>query len=96
MAVSGMYRYVMSSELILEPRPADRCTFRRPFAPGFSECPAFEAVDYRVTDFAGNPLGAILSCAHLEAGQVGRGGSSYPRCLLGSPAERAAYAAGNR
>jgi hypothetical protein len=86
----------VSSELILEPRPPDRCTFRRPFAPGFSECPAFEAVEYAVTDFTGNPLGAIITCAQLEPGQVSRGGSSYPRCLLGGPAERAAYAASNR
>jgi hypothetical protein len=86
----------MSSVPLLEPRPADRCTFRRPFAPGFSECPAFEAVEYGVTDFGGNPLGAIISCTHLEAGQISRGGSSYPRCVLGGPAERAAYAASNQ
>jgi hypothetical protein len=90
-----MYCYVMSNELIVEPRPADRCTFRRPFAPGFTDCPAFQAVEYGVSDFTGNPLGAIISCSHLEPGQVSRGGSSYPRCLLGGPAERAAYAAGN-
>ena len=55
MAVSAVYRYLMPSEPILEPRPADRCTFRRPFAPGFSAYPAFEAVEYGVADFAGHP-----------------------------------------
>jgi hypothetical protein len=83
---------------ILEPRPIDRCTFRRPFAPDFHDCPAFEAVEFGLTDFAGHPLEAIITCEHLEPGQMTRGGgeSSYPRCVLGGPAERAAYAAGNR
>jgi hypothetical protein len=80
---------------LVEPRPADRCSFRKPFAPDFKDCPAFEAVEYGVTDFGGNPLEAIISCAHLEAGQVSKGGSSYPRCALGGPAERAAYALSN-
>ena len=96
MAVSAVYRYLMPSEPILEPRPADRCTFHRPFAPGFSECPTFEAVEYGLTDFAGNPMGAIISCTHLEPHLLSKGGSSYPRCQLGGPAERAAYAAGNQ
>jgi hypothetical protein len=81
---------------LVEPRPSDRCSFRRPFAPDFKDCPAFEAVEYGVTDFTGKPLEAIISCSHLEAGQLGRGGSAYPRCMLGGPAERAAYAAGNQ
>lgn len=86
----------MSDSLILERRPTDRCTFRRPFAPDFSDCPAFEAVEYGVTDFAGHPLEAIATCAHLEPCKVTRGGSAYARCVLGGPAERAAYAASYR
>jgi hypothetical protein len=82
----------MPSEPIVEPRPYDRCTFRRPFAPGFDECPAFEAVEYGMTDFGGRPLGAIVSCAHLEPCPSSTGASAYARCLLGGPAERAAYA----
>jgi hypothetical protein len=80
--------------MLLQPRPADRCSFRKPFAPDFKVCPAFEAVEYGVTDFTGSPLEAVISCTHLEVGQVSRSGSSYPRCSLGGPAERAAYAAG--
>ena len=76
---------------LVEPRPADRCSFRKPFAPDFKDCPAFQAVVYGVTDFAGNRLAAVISCVHLEAGQVSRGGSSYPRCAVGGPAERARY-----
>jgi hypothetical protein len=84
---------VVPDNLIVEPRPTDRCTFRRPFAPGFNDCPAFEAVEYGVTDFAGHPLKAITTCAHLEPGRVTGEGSAYPRCVLGGRAERAAYAA---
>ena len=79
--------------LVLEPRPADRCTFRRPFAPDFRDCPAFEAVEYGVMDLRGNPLKAIVTCVHLEASQTKESGSAYPRCLLGGPSERAQYAA---
>ena len=78
---------------IVEPRPRDRCTFRRPFAPGFQSCPAFEPVEYGVTDFAGNPLEAIITCAHLGIGRLSRFGSSYPKCMVGGPAERATFAA---
>ena len=87
-----MYGMCMLDPLIVEPRPTDRCTFRRPFAPDFDGCPGFEAVEYGVTNFAGQPLEAIITCAHLAPGPTTRGGSAYPRCVLGGPAERAAYA----
>jgi hypothetical protein len=32
--------------VLLEPRPADRCSFRKPFAPDFSDCPPFKAVEF--------------------------------------------------
>ena len=78
---------------LVEPRPRDRCTFRRPFAPHFNDCPAFQAVEYGVTDMSGKPLQAIVTCAHLQAGQRTPTGSAYPQCAIGGPAERAAYAA---
>jgi hypothetical protein len=84
----------MGEAPLVEPKPADRCTFRRPFAPDFHECPAFEAVEYGVTDLEGRPMEAIITCAHLAIGVLARFGSSYPRCLLGAPADRAAFAAG--
>jgi hypothetical protein len=83
----------MATLPLVEPSPRDRCTFRRPFAPDFHECPAFEASEYRVSDSRGYSLGAIITCAHLAAGLMARFGSSYPRCDIGSPAERAEFAA---
>lgn len=41
----------------------------------------------------GYPLEAVITCAHLGVGLMARFGSSYPRCLIGSPAERAAFGA---
>ncbi|HEY9287365.1 MAG TPA: hypothetical protein VIT43_05005 [Candidatus Dormibacteraeota bacterium] len=78
---------------LVEPSPRDRCTFRRPFAPDFHDCPAFEAAEFRTTDMRGYPLEAVITCAHLGVGLMARFGSSYPRCLIGSPAERAAFGA---
>jgi hypothetical protein len=83
----------MAEHPIVEPRPRDRCTFRRPFAPNFNSCPAFEPIEYGVTDFSGNPLEAVITCVHLGIGKLSRFGSSYPRCMLGGPAERLAFAA---
>ena len=77
---------------LVEPSPRDRCTFRRPFAPEFHECPAFEAVEFAPVDTRGYSLGKIITCAHLTIGLMARFGSSYPRCRIGSPAERAAFA----
>ena len=82
-------------QLLVQPRPFDRCTFRRPFAPNFHECPAFEAVEYGVTNATGVPLASVITCAHLEVGRLDpvlRNGSAYARCVLGGPAERQAYA----
>jgi hypothetical protein len=76
---------------IIEPSPPDRCTYRRPFAPDFDECPAFEPVEYGVTDMQGKALEAVITCAHLSIGLMARFGSSYPRCTIGGPAERAAF-----
>lgn len=78
---------------VIEPHPRDRCTFRRPFAPQFKDCPAFEAVEFGVTDMSGNPLQAIVTCTHLKAGMRTPTGSAYPQCAIGGPGERAAYAA---
>ena len=83
----------MAEVPIIEPRPHDRCTFRRPFAPDFNECPAFEPVEYGVANYSGNPLESVITCVHLGIGALARFGSSYPRCMLGGPAERAAFAA---
>ena len=87
-----MYGMCMRDPLMVEPQPADRCTFRRPFAPDFDACPAFQAVEYGVTNFAGQPLASVITCAHLAPCPTSRGGSAYPRCVLWGPAERAAYA----
>jgi hypothetical protein len=85
----------MAETPLINPRPLDRCTFRRPFAHNFRECPAFEAVEFGVMDLRGNKLAAIITCSHLFAEQLRTSGSAYARCMLGGPAERAAYAAGH-
>jgi hypothetical protein len=49
-----------------------------------------------VTNLAGQPIASITTCAHLEPGRCDpelRNGSAYPRCVIGGPAERVAYAA---
>jgi hypothetical protein len=83
----------MAEVPLVEPRPRDRCTFRRPFAPNFKDCPAFEAVEYGVSDMSGKPLQAIVTCLHLRPGLRTPTGSAYPQCAIGGPAERVAFAA---
>lgn len=48
-------------------RPADECPYTKPFPPGFSECPAFQAIQMVALDISYRPLGSILTCRHLES-----------------------------
>jgi anti-anti-sigma factor len=68
---------------------ADRCPHRRPFPKGFAACPAHQAVAFVPTDTMSHPLRTQLTCRHLTTGtQAGSTGTFYPRCSLGSEAER--------
>jgi hypothetical protein len=71
-----------------EPEP-DRCIYRRPFAADFNECPAFQPTTFLATDSRNQPLGVWRTCAHLTAGnEAGDRGRFYPRCALGTRAQR--------
>lgn len=74
------------------PETPDRCPYPRPFSWYFSDCPAFMPRLHLPTDIRGNPLLAHWTCAHLASRRLPDGGF-YPACILGSAAERAAWAA---
>jgi DNA-binding CsgD family transcriptional regulator len=48
-------------------RPAAECPYPKPFPPGFSECPAFQATQMVALDISYRPLGSIMTCRHLES-----------------------------
>lgn len=74
------------------PEVPDRCPYPRPFSWYFADCPAFMPRLHLPTDIRGNPLHANWTCAHLASRRLPDGGF-YPGCILGSAAERAAWAA---
>ena len=71
---------------------ADRCPYSRSFTPRFAHdpaCPAYQATTFTVLDTAHQPLGAALTCRHLVIGShPSRAGRYYPRCGLGTAADR--------
>jgi len=72
--------------------PRDTCPFVRPFPAGFDGCPAFTPQSYTAIDLHYRPSAAVTSCAHLLVGEVlERPGAYYPRCGLGTAAERLAW-----
>ena len=73
---------------------ADRCPYRRPFQPGFSGCPTFQAVGFIASDSLHRSLGEKVTCGHLTAGSHAQTtGRFYARCGLGSAADRARWLA---
>jgi len=76
------------------PVAADRCPHRRPFGPGFAACPAHQPVTFVPTDTLHQPLPVEVTCSHLAASGDPRGtGRFYPRCALGSEADRVRWVA---
>ena len=72
-------------------RPADACPYPRPFPPGFSRCPVFEAAPFVPVTTTHRPLRPVTSCRHLEVRQEpGAEGCYYPACALGTAEQRAA------
>ncbi len=75
----------------------DRCPYSRSFTPQFADdpsCPAYQGASFTVTDTADRPLGPVLTCRHLSVGtDPGRTGRFYPRCGLGSAADRLRWVA---
>jgi anti-anti-sigma regulatory factor len=66
----------------------DRCPYARPFPEGFTDCPTYEAVTFIAADSNHQPLRPTITCRHLTMGNVERPGRYYPRCALGSAADR--------
>ena len=72
--------------------PADSCPYTRPFPIGFDECPAYTPQSYMAFDLHYQPTSAVRSCTHLAVGALpGQVGAFYPRCGLGTAAERRAW-----
>jgi hypothetical protein len=72
--------------------PADTCPYPKPFPSGFRECPAFTPQTYVAFDLHYQPTSAVNTCSHLNSGELpGQVGAYYPRCGLGTGAERLAW-----
>jgi len=69
--------------------PHDRCPHSREFSDGVCSCPAYQAVSFAPVDSWNNPLQAAVTCRHLTTGSHPQfAGRFYPRCGLGTRAER--------
>jgi hypothetical protein len=66
----------------------DRCPYPRPFPPGFEDCATFEGVTFIAADSNHRPLKPAISCGHLTMGVAAESGRFYPRCGLGTAADR--------
>jgi DNA-binding CsgD family transcriptional regulator len=70
-------------------RPADECPYAKPFPPGFSECPAFQATQMVALDISSRPLGSVLTCRHLESRLMPNTDFRwYGACLIGDAEAR--------
>ena len=70
----------------------DRCHFGREFDRTSIDCPAFQRAQFIAATSYGKPLGTHVACAHLVVGELGTN-QFYPRCALGSHAERVRWIA---
>jgi hypothetical protein len=77
-------------------RPADECPYRRPFAPGFRDCPAFRSTRLIALDSRYRPLKPERTCQHLEVGSTTVAGRYYARCAVGTAADRLRWAGPDR
>lgn len=71
---------------------SDRCPFVRPFTEDFDGCAAYQPILFEPVDIGRRPLREAWTCRNLEAGTVTLG-RFYPRCRLGTPDQRARWAA---
>lgn len=70
--------------------PADACPYRRPFAAGFDECPAYVHRSFVGFDLQHRALRPVNTCRHLVTGDLDN--RRYPRCELGDAAAREEWA----
>jgi len=70
-------------------RPADECPYPKPFPPHFTECPAYQAIQMVTLDLSHRPLGAVLTCRHLESRLMPNTNYRwYGACVLGDAEAR--------
>jgi DNA-binding CsgD family transcriptional regulator len=70
-------------------RPADECPYPKPFPPDFNECPAYQAIQMVTLDLSHRPLGAVMTCRHLESRLVPNTNYRwYGACVLGDAEAR--------
>jgi hypothetical protein len=70
-------------------RPADECPFRRPFPPGFDQCPTFRPQTFTPLDMSGRSLAPMLTCGELVTRSLPNGKFGwYAACKLGDEAAR--------
>lgn len=82
---------------IVYKNPEEACPYRRPFEPGFHECPAYVATVFTAEDLRGRRLQPVLSCAHTQIGRRrGERNRYFPACVLGTAEDRERWARENR
>jgi anti-anti-sigma regulatory factor len=80
--------------MTLRDEQPDRCTYSRPFAEDFADCPAYQGSSFLAADSRNQPLGEWRTCRHLTTGnQLENRGRFYPRCALGSRSQRLQWVA---
>jgi hypothetical protein len=79
-----------------EARPPDECPYPRPLPEGFADCALFHPVRFVSLSSFFEPLQPVLTCRHMEIGQVTTGlraGAYYCRCVVGDADARRRAAA---
>ena len=70
-------------------RPADECPYPKPFPPDFTDCPAYQAIQMVTLDLSHRPLGAVMTCRHLESRLIPNTNYRwYGACVLGDAEAR--------
>src|SRR5713101_9566672 len=71
------------------PRPADECPYPKPFPPGFTDCPAYQATQMVTLDLSHRPLGSVMTCRHLASRLMPNTNYRwYGACVLGDAGAR--------
>jgi DNA-binding CsgD family transcriptional regulator len=70
-------------------RPVDECPYPKPFPPEFIDCPAYQAIQMVTLDLSHRPLGAVMTCRHLESRLMPNTNYRwYGACVLGDAEAR--------
>ena len=75
-------------------RPGDECPYRKPFAEGFNDCPAYQRTQFVPLDTQYRPLASIWTCVNLDFGRMPRAQwRHFARCRVGTAEDRLAWVA---